>query len=74
VRPLTAASKVVRTGAALAVAAIDELDLHDAFRLALLSKERIDYGAPALTDVVDPVLVDQLFYRDRFALPVKALQ
>jgi len=57
---LAAASKAVRTNAAIIVATIDELDLQDIFHLALLSKNRVDDGASALSDVVDPVLMDEL--------------
>jgi len=57
---LAAASKAVLTNAAIIVATIDELDLQDIFRLALLSKKRVDHGASALSNVVDPVLMDEL--------------
>ncbi|MBW2685993.1 MAG: hypothetical protein JRE19_08760 [Deltaproteobacteria bacterium] len=62
-RPLATAPKVVLTRAAFVVAAIDQLDLQDAVRLALLSKKRVDDGAPALAHVIDPVLVDARWSR-----------
>ena len=71
---LATAPKAVRPAVALAIAVIDQLDLHDAFPFALLSKEGVDNDAPALSDVVDPILVDQALHRDRFALPVEALE
>jgi hypothetical protein len=74
VRPLAAAPKVVLTRAAFVVATIDQLDLQDAVRLALLSKKRVDDGASTLADVVDPILVDQFMEQDRFLLSVEALQ
>lgn len=60
--------------AALIAAAIDELDLQDVVCLALLSKKSVDDGASALPDVVDPILVDELLERDRFALSVEPLE
>jgi hypothetical protein len=60
VRSLAAASKAVLTNAAIIVATVDQLDLQDILGLALLSKKRVDHGASALTDVVDPILVDEL--------------
>jgi hypothetical protein len=71
---LATAPKAVRLAVAFAVAVIDQLDLHDAFALALLSKEGVDNDAPALSDVVDPILVDQALHRDGFALPIEALE
>ncbi len=73
-RPFAATSKVVLTDAALIVASIDELDLQDAVCLALLAKKRVDDGAPALADVVDPVLMDEGLQLDGFALPVEPFE
>jgi len=60
VRALAPASKGVLTNAAIIIATIDELDLQDILCLTLLSKKRVNDGASPLTDVVDPVLVDEL--------------
>jgi hypothetical protein len=61
-------------GTAVVVTTIDELDLENVLCLALLSKERVDHGASALTDVVDPILVDQRPERDRFVPSVEPLE
>jgi hypothetical protein len=74
VRPFSATSKIVGSGTAPVIATIDELDLQDVVPLALLSKEGVDHGAPIPLHVVDPVLVDQLFQWDVFALSVEALE
>ena len=74
VRPLAAASKAVLTDASLIIAVIDELDLQDTLRLALLLKERSHHRAPIPTHVVDPISMDELLDRDRLALALRPFE
>jgi butyrate kinase len=74
VRPLATASKAVLSDAALIIAVIDELDLQDALCLALLLKERIHHGAPVPAHIVQPISMDELFERDRFALALRPFE
>jgi hypothetical protein len=74
VEALTTAPKTVLSGHSVVVAAIHELDPEDAFGLALFLKQRVDHDVSALTDVVDPILVDQLPERDGLALPIEPFE
>ena len=73
-RAFASASKRVLMRTAIVVAAIDDLDLEHVIRLALLLKERLDHCTPALSDVVDPVLVDLPLHSDRLALTIEPLE
>ena len=66
-----AASKAVLDGAALIVAAVDELDLHDAVRLTLLAKKGIDDGGNRVGEhLLGPRLGHQLMVLPRRLIPV----
>jgi hypothetical protein len=56
------------------IASIDQLHLQNAVGLALLLEERIHYGAPVLTDILEPIGMDRCLERNRLVFTTDSLE